>query len=149
MQATAPPPVIAVWDQAVNGYVRATVRVCVAGDSAGSLCGEEVFRRVGGAGFCEHHYDRAMYDRRAIFRQEDDDYGWSFEARQWDADATEVVYYLLRESDGLIKIGTTARFRQRVGQLRAEHGNLRGLLTHHGDRDCEDGMHYRFKALTV
>jgi hypothetical protein len=123
--------------------------VCVAGDSTGSLCGEEVTRRLGGAGFCEYHYDRAMYDRRAIFRQEDEDYGWSFEARQWDADAAEIVYYLLRESDGLIKIGTSAVFRQRLGDLRAEHGTLRLLLTHRGDRVCEQGMHMKFRDLRV
>ena len=149
MQATTPSPVIAVWDHAVNGYVRAAARVCVAGDSAGSLCGEEVFRRLGGAGFCAHHYDRAMYDRRAIFRQEDEDYNWLYEAQQWDADAAEVVYYLLRESDGLIKIGTSTRFRVRLGELRAEHGTLRVLLTHRGDRICESGMHLRFRDLRV
>jgi hypothetical protein len=90
-----------------------------------------------------------MYDRRAIFRQEDEDYGWSFEARQWDADTAEVVYYLLRESDGLIKIGTSTRFRERLSDLRAEHGALRLLLTHRGDHDCEDQMHYRFKDLRI
>jgi hypothetical protein len=144
-----PPPVIAVWDASVNGYVRASARVCVAGDSTGSLCGDEVSRRLGDIGLCAHHYDRALYDRRAIFRQEDEHYGWSFEARQWDADAAEIVYYLLRESDGLIKIGTSAVFRQRLGDLRAEHGTLRLLLTHRGDRECEQGMHRRFKDLRV
>lgn len=149
MQATTPPPVIAVWDPAAGGYVRASARVCVAGDSTGSLCGEEVFRRIGDAGFCVHHYDRVMYDRRAIFQQEDEDYGWSFEARRWDADAAEVVYYLQRESDRLIKIGTSACFRSRLGDLRREHGPLRLLATHRGDYYCEKGMHRRFVDLHV
>lgn len=107
-----PPPVVAVWDATANCYVQASAPVCVAaGRSAGSLCGGKVFRRLGGAELCAEHYDRAMYDRRAVFQQEDEDYGWRYETQrqQWDPDAAEVVYYLLRESDGLIKIGTTAR----------------------------------------
>lgn len=150
MQATIPHPVIAVWDPAVNGYVRAPAGVCVATEnSAGSLCGEEVFRRVGGAGLCAHHYDRALYDRRAAFESEDREYGWVYEAQQWDADAAEVVYYLLRESDGLIKIGTSSVFRARLSALRGEHGRLRILATHRGDRICESGMHRRFRELRV
>jgi hypothetical protein len=150
MQATTPPPVIAVWDASANCYVQASASVCVAaGDSPGSLCGGEVFRRLGGAGLCAEHYGRALYDRRAIFRQEDEDYGWSFDERRWDADAAEVVYYLLRESDGLIKIGTSTIFRNRLSGLRGEHGALRILLTHRGDRICEQGMHMRFRDLRV
>jgi hypothetical protein len=149
LQAT-PPPVVAVWDTAANRYVQASAGVCVAaGDFPGSLCGEEVFRRIGGAGFCDHHYDRVLYDRRSIFRQEDEDYGWVYEAQQWDADAAEVVYYLLRESDGLIKIGTSASFRARLSALRGEHGALRLLLTHRGDREYEQGLHRKFRALGV
>lgn len=149
MQAT-PPPVIAIWDTSANRYVQASTGVCVAtGDFPGSLCGEEVFRRIGGAGFCVEHYDRVLYDRRAIFRKEDEDYGWSFEARKWDADAAEVVYYLQRESDGLIKIGISAVLRTRLSVLRWEHGALRLLLTHRGDRDSEHGMHVKFAALRV
>ena len=149
MQAT-PPPVIAIWDASANAYVRASASVCVAtGAMPGSLCGAEVFRRLGGASLCAEHYDRALYDRRAAFRQEDEDYGWSFEARRWDADAAEVVYYLLRESDGLIKIGTSAVFRNRLSGLRGEHGSLRILLTHRGDRICEQGMHMKFRDLRV
>lgn len=149
MQAT-PPPVIAVWDTTAGRYVQASAGVCVAvGDSPGSLCGGEVFRRVGGAGFCAHHYDRVMYDRRAIIQREDEDYGWYYEAQCWDADAAEVVYYLLRESDGLIKIGTSTRFRARLGQLRTEHGKLRVLLTLRGDRQCERDTHLRFRNLQV
>lgn len=149
MQPTHP-AVIAVWDASASRYVQAPGGVCVgAGDSPGTLCGAEVFRRIGGVGLCAEHYDRMMYDRSAIFRQEDEDCGWSFEARQWDADAREVVYYLLRESDGLIKIGTSARFRTRFGELCTEHGALRILATHRGDRDCETGMHRRFKKMCV
>lgn len=147
-----PPPVVAVWDATANCYVQASAPVCVAaGRSAGSLCGGKVFRRLGGAELCAEHYDRAMYDRRAVFQQEDEDYGWRYETQrqQWDPDAAEVVYYLLRESDGLIKIGTSARFRMRLAELRAEHGLLRVLLTHRGDRATETGMHGRFKRLRV
>ncbi|HET9975584.1 MAG TPA: hypothetical protein VFQ68_45685 [Streptosporangiaceae bacterium] len=130
--------------------MQASVGVCVAtGDFPGSLCGGEIFRRIGGAGLCVGHYDRALYDRRAIFRQEDEDYGWSFDARRWDADAAEVVYYLLRESDGLIKIGTSTVLRQRLGDLRAEHGAIRLLLTHRGDRVSEHGMHVKFADFRV
>jgi hypothetical protein len=147
---TTPPPVIAVWDTSASRYTQASIGVCVAtGDFPGSLCGEEVFRRIGGAGLCAEHYDRALYDRRAIFQKEDAEYGWSFEARKWDADAAEVVYYLLRESDGLIKIGFSSSLGQRLSVLRWEHGALRLLLTHRGDRESEHGMHVKFAGLRV
>jgi hypothetical protein len=143
------PPVIAVWDASSNCYVQASASVCVsAGDFPGSLCGAEVFRRLGGTPLCAEHYDRALYDRRVIFRQEDEDYGWSFEARRWDPDAMEVVYYL-RRSDGLIKIGTTARFGARLSSLQGQHGPLQILLTHRGDRISEHGMHLKFADLRV
>lgn len=159
------PPVIAVWDPDAGGYVQASADVCVARwstDHPGILCGQEVFRRVGGASFCAHHYDRVLDSHASIVRQEDRESGWSLDglqdapdpgwpidARQWEPDAAEVVYYIQRKSDGLIKIGTSGEFRVRLTHLRAVHGTLRILLTHRGGRDFEDRMHSKFHHLRV
>lgn len=60
-----------------------------------------------------------------------------------------VIYYLRRASDGLIKIGTTRDLPSRMTNLRREHGETRLLLTHDGGYDREDEMHEQFAALRV
>jgi hypothetical protein len=145
-------PFIITWDPRAGDYVLASADACVArwpGDRPGILCGEEIYRRIGDAGFCNHHYHRILSAHAAIIREEDQEYGWSFEARQWDPDAAEVVYYIQRMSDGLIKVGVSAGFRRRWGELRAEHGTLRLLLTHRGDHEREQGLHREFRELRV
>lgn len=120
------------------------------GHRQGDFCGDTVFRRLADADLCTHHYWRA-YDRvltleRREHRQLDAElYG----SRTWEPDAAEVVYYLRRVSDGLIKIGTSSIFRARLSGLRGEHGALQLLLTHRGDRDREYQMHRKFARLRV
>lgn len=154
-----PLPVLAVWDETADDWTAAPSDICVArwasstsGHPAGSICGDPGSRKVGDVWLCDHHFERALDWRWEDFLREraaDIESGWSFEARQWDADAAEVVYYLLRESDGLIKIGTSGVFRTRLSALRCEHGPLRILATHRGDRAGEQNMHARFKDLRV
>lgn len=55
-----------------------------------------------------------------------------------------VVYVLRRESDGLVKIGTSTRLDERVRTLRRVHGPLDLLFTLPGDRELESELHARF-----
>lgn len=66
------------------------------------------------------------------------------EAAQRELAAASLVYYVRRESDGLIKIGTTGRVDRRMATLEHDHGPLQLLLTHDGDRAAEERMHARF-----
>jgi hypothetical protein len=63
-------------------------------------------------------------------------------------EAVSVVYYLRRE-DGLIKIGFSARFRNRIIALTKEHGPLEVMTTHMGGHSEEAYMHRKFAALRV
>ena len=69
-------------------------------------------------------------------------------ATSLSASGPTIVYYLQR-ADGLIKIGTTKGLAKRLTDLRREHGDLRILLTHRGDRTRETAMHHRFAELRV
>jgi Meiotically Up-regulated Gene 113 (MUG113) protein len=131
-----------------------------------NLCGQPVATVIGGAGFCERHRTYALEwhksqsraDRAAELKAQE------YEAlkRKWKEDAARattatslaatgphIVYYVRRELDGLIKIGTSSRFTQRLSTLRGEHGALQVLLTHCGDREREKLLHKRFAASRV
>jgi len=122
------------------------------GRAPGESCSDEATTKLGDAWFCDHHYNRALDAARAALRREreaDESFGWNYESRRWDADASESVYYVLRPADSLIKIGYSAHIRTRLTMLRWEHGELELLLTHRGERDTEHVMHKRFKDLRV
>lgn len=60
--------------------------------------------------------------------------------------AREATVYYVQRADGLVKIGFTARYQQRMSTLRREFGPIQVLATHSGGRDAERAMHIRFAA---
>lgn len=92
---------------------------------------------------------------RAAARVQADERAWAERREQHaravslEASGPNIVYYIRRESDGLIKIGTSGNFRRRLPQLRAEHGALRILATHRGGREREQDTHKRFAGQHV
>lgn len=63
--------------------------------------------------------------------------------------AREATVYYVQRTDGLIKIGFSSVPRQRIVNLRREHGPLEVLATHKGGRDAEQVQHRRFDHLRV
>jgi T5orf172 domain len=58
-----------------------------------------------------------------------------------------VVYFVRRESDGLIKIGTSRTPAKRLAYLKREHGALKLVAVAGGDHKRENEFHRRFAAL--
>lgn len=54
-------------------------------------------------------------------------------------------YFMLRESDGAIKIGYSFQPEHRALQLRRDHGNMKIIATMEGDLDAERLLHLRFE----
>lgn len=111
-----------------------------------SLCADEAFRRLGDMWLCPRHFDRALHAARLILEEEVEH---MHGAREYEANAAAVVYYLRRSSDGLIKIGMTETFWRRLSQLRCEHGDMQILLTHRGGWRDEADAHWQFRRLWV
>lgn len=63
--------------------------------------------------------------------------------------ARGVVYYLRRKSDGMIKIGTSVKFRGRLTTHRREQGDFQLLLIHAGSFGEETGAHGKFRLYQV
>jgi T5orf172 domain len=197
------PPLIAVYDDGRGEYVLAEEGgLCAARWSAAALapdgdvehgrdeiCGRDATCQLGDVDLCDHHFDRALRDRRQhedgerrervllLVELERDREQWpeaklaarerALDERQrelsrWSEQLYDmklrlaaefsrrnVIYYLRRASDGLIKIGTTRDLPTRMTNLRREHGEARLLLTHDGGYDREDEMHEQFAALRV
>ena len=124
---------------------------CVALKGLGYVaCGEPVFKWLSRVPLCQRHYSEAFKAAEDAVRR--DEAAWEsivHGSRDWDADAAEVIYYIRRLSDGLIKIGTSGMFRRRVSELRREHGPVEILLTHRGGKDAEEEMHRKFEDLWV
>lgn len=160
-----PVAMLVVWDHDAGGYVPATKEFCTARWASknfhprrGEVCGREASERVGDVWVCDHHYRRALnwhheeigrenranreFDIRQKLRHEE-------EMRRWDATGSQIVYYVRRTSDGLIKIGTSTNTAQRMAALRQQHGELQLLLTHCGDFAREQEMHERFVETRV
>ena len=109
----------------------------------GDLCGEPAAERLGDIDLCAHHYGRALDwfykchvpeapERMEAARRE------ASERARLIAEERSIVYYLRRESDGLIKIGFSTNYPSRLNTLRAEHGPLRLLLATAGGRVARD-----------
>lgn len=170
------PPALRLYDHEAGDYADAPADVCTArwatggvGRLEGGICGHPAVRRAGDLMLCEHHYTRmwqwfstaAIADRANPPRPGDDRYellkaeaAYHAEvarerllAEQKALEDVSIVYYLQRQSDGLIKIGTTTSPWQRFASLRAQHGPLRLLATHGGTRRHESDMHVRFRKL--
>lgn len=139
-----------------------------------NLCGAPAAATVGGVRMCDRHYQGALRWRREFAdaeikaaekaatderrhaerraemeRQQREESARRNTATSWKADGPDIVYYFQRSSDGLIKIGTSRRFATRSADLIREHGQLRLLLSHRGDRARETAMHGKFAALRV
>lgn len=130
-------------------------------DGVPRLCGAEGTRRIGDMRVCADHYLAAaawreqlpesarvadIAERRA--RELEDirlEGAHRLEAEKRRR-ALGIIYYLRRD-DGLIKIGTTSRYKHRFSQLRREFGSLQILLTHSGDHRREHELHRRFAEL--
>ena len=113
-------------------------------------CGELAFKWLSRVPLCDRHYGDARSAVAAHLQA--DETAWeqiAYGSRDWEADSAEVVYYIRRMSDGLIKIGTSSMYRRRVSELRREHGPVEVLLTHRGGTDTEDEMHRKFEDLWV
>jgi hypothetical protein len=115
---------------------------------AGDICGAVATELIGDVDLCVHHYRRAL---DWFYKHTEDAPERHEEARRKAAEkgrllaeARSVVYYLRRESDGLIKIGFTSNYRVRLSSLRREHGPLRLLLATAGARGEESAAHKMF-----
>jgi hypothetical protein len=141
--------------QAAGTYVH-RIGACVMPDPAPGvavpdgtvrICGDRGQHDVGGAWFCAEHFASITAWHQAQLEQV------ALIDRDWmmgsEATGRQIVYYLRRESDGLIKIGTSARFATRLRNLRTQHGRLRVLLTHVGDRGREQDLHATFSGWWV
>jgi hypothetical protein len=131
--------------------------------SQGDLCWRPAPHRVGDAWFCDWHFKIALEWRRERQQAEiaEDHREKMRLARERSAEtrrlnierlkaeeeaaaALSVVYYVQRESDGLIKIGTTRRLGSRMAAIRSEHGPVELLLTHSGAHKREQEIHDLF-----
>jgi hypothetical protein len=96
------------------------------------MCGEPAPRAVADTYFCDHHYERAL---------------------RWAAGAARaegsLVYYIQRESDSLIKIGTSRTIAGRWAALKSEHGPILLMAAHQGAHREERIVHDAFAALRV
>lgn len=135
----------------------------------GEICGAPAEHRVHGIDLCETHFHilerwRVAETRAEEIRRESAELreatrelveakaGYEREAdaaaAAWERATARhsVVYYLRRESDGMIKIGTSKRFRSRLEQHRADHGGLQPLLLRAGEYQEERRTHRKFRA---
>jgi hypothetical protein len=119
------------------------------------LCGEAASEAIGTAWACPRHFREAMEWMRD--REKADKYALDaeIEARReaematWAARGSQVVYYLRRESDGIIKIGTSTELWRRRRNLARQHGPLQLLLSHCGTHAREHEMHRKFDHLAL
>jgi hypothetical protein len=146
------PPLVALFDPAAGKYVIAEGSACMARwassgrrNAEGDLCAGPATERIGDVDLCLYHYHRAL-DWLGK-RDAEIPLHWKEKRREAERIAREtssVVYYLLSESTGLIKIGFSSDYRARLSKLKGEHGALRLLLATIGGRKQEDEAHTEF-----
>ena len=168
------PPAIVIYDRAADRY-RVTGSdevVCVSrwrsdgrDHLTGQICGRPAIKELAGIDLCGYHWRAAIdhhrehwaclaYDESNARRCRADAYQRRRELDQACASRAEalkdraVVYYS-RRADGMIKIGTTVHFKDRMKALSREHGDLQVLLTHPGSIDEEAEIHGRFSDLAI
>lgn len=152
-------PRIQFYDRRAGDYVTLEGDLCTARwattgvhNIEGEVCCEPATEKVGDFLLCEYHRDRL--------------FGWEVKRKLWgiaeirdaqiaadkeriqEAEAARgkysIVYYLRRESDGMIKIGSTRRARSRFSELKTSYGPLRLLATHGGELREERDAQYRY-----
>lgn len=60
---------------------------------------------------------------------------------------SSLIYYIRRESDGLIKIGTSRNLARRLGTHKREHGPLQLMAVEGGGQKQESALHRQFTEL--
>jgi hypothetical protein len=147
------------YDRAAGDYVTLEGKFCTARWATtgarhveGEICGDPDTEKIGDFYLCEYHRDRL--------------YGWEVKRKLWGikeirdaqiaADKERIqaaeaersryslVYYLRRESDGLIKIGSSRRAQGRLSSLKTDYGPLLLLATHGGGLLEEREAQYRY-----
>lgn len=155
-------PRVQFYDRRAGDYVTLEGDVCTArwattgvNHIEGEICGEPATEKAGDFLLCEYHRDRL--------------FGWSHKRTLWgigeirdaqiaadrerireeEAELAKrcIVYYLQRESDGLIKIGSTTSPRSRFSKLKSDYGPLRLLATRGGMLRHEREIQDKFDAL--
>lgn len=167
MHGNPHPPLLITYDENRGDYAYTRERVCTArwasdgsGHAAGSICGASDTRRAGDVYLCRHHLERAekwirwgrtVEERREetrAMREADKEYARAAAesaALREEIDARySVVYFIRRTSDGMIRIGTTRSFENRMKAHRSGNGEIQILLTQAGGRAYEEAMHARF-----
>jgi hypothetical protein len=165
--------VLAVWNSASGDYRVGPPNMCLATwatagvtHAAGEICGGEATQSIGDVQVCQHHHDRAqewIHGQVAEKLGELDRYDMALDQKRKSLDAeidkrevrrkealkkarsADSIIYYVRRDDGLIKIGTSTVFRNRLSQLRMQYGELDVLLVHRGDRDDERELHGQFR----
>lgn len=154
-------------DYAEEDGERCTARWASAGDDhlTGDICTRPTTREAADLLLCEHHFGRLLEwsilkyeeqdERRHAaelrrMRERDAEYLRSVDElahAQYAAHAKySLIYYLERQSDGIIKIGTTASPVSRFDALRGRYGPFRMLASHGGTFSQENGLHGEFGA---
>jgi hypothetical protein len=100
--------------------------------SVEEVCGEPAPHFVADAFFCDFHFEKLLQWAAHVGRAEG-----------------SIVYYVQRESDRLIKIGTTRAFPKRFASLQREHGPLLFVGAHRGAFSEEAAAHASFRYLRV
>lgn len=157
-------PRVQVYDCAKGDYVTLEEDLCTARWAStgrhhiqGEVCGEPATEKIGDFCVCDYHHERmldwrlrkTLEELRAVHAEQLRLDKERIHAQEFERARFSFVYYVLRESDGMIKIGTTRRPSSRFGTLKTEHGALRMLATHGGERQQEDDMHHKFRAFLV
>lgn len=153
-------PRVQVYDRAEGDYVTPEEDLCTARWAAtgkfhdqGEICGEPATEKLGDFRVCEYHHERmldwrlrkTLEEMRAVHAEQLQLDKERIHAREAEWARFSFVYYLLRESDGIIKIGTSRRPYMRFTSLRSQHGPMRLLATHGGALQQESDVHNKFR----
>lgn len=155
-------PRVQFYDQETGDYVSGEGDVCTARWATtgkyhieGEICGDQGTERIGDFLLCEYHRDRMLDWRFKKSRQ--DMLNLHAEQMQLDKERVReaeahlrsrcIVYYVQRDSDGLIKIGSTTSPRARWSKLKSDYGPLRILATRGGTLQHEREAQDKFDAL--
>jgi hypothetical protein len=147
--------VLVAYDKNERGYGVPEDAICLARwassnrqHAAGDLCGEPATELIGDTDLCWHHYERALkwfYKRiEEMPERAEEARKAAAEKARLIAEERSIVYYLHSETTGLIKIGFSTNYRNRLSALQGEHGPLRLLLATAGARKEEDEAHDAF-----
>lgn len=166
------PPILVVYDEEHGDYELPAERVCMArwastnsDHATRSICGAPATHHAGDVGLCQHHWNRVyewrfwdkpredIEEKTRALREADREYRQAVRdsaiyREQVDAECS-VVYFIRRTSDGMVKIGTTGSFPQRMNAIRAEHGEIQVLFTRSGSRKLEQQMHAKFAEYRI